>query len=433
MEVKTFNNLSVDEQFDLLNKYYNQGIGAEKLVSEYGLSIRSSQLIGMFPPEETSDVCECCGGRIVKKRVNKSTFDKYNRNPSKYSSELKRLLYCSVCNHIPFPRYNEQCKCPVCSKQRQLKREQRIREEMELAKTRAEIVRDVFDIEDIPVQYDDLSFLNKVYLGALILGLVSEDLYCVPPRINCNIKLAPVDVWNDSDGCGSLDSLIYRTLHNHHVINVDPNSDIDSFVFDEDNYPQSFYTFRVGYHLNLEYPENKYDLYHKILSPRFYDESNITNAFDLWKTIAMAECVEYLLYQIKRVGWSFTPGEKTRVVINELLEEFSVSEIYAIIYSSVTYACRLYEERKMGKKQAANTVVSICRTTADKIRDGKWERRSYGRIKEAPQSILSSYYFDSVLKIGEKGFTNPPNYEDLRAVLDIRTDDSGAKDDEENR
>ena len=40
MEVKTFNNLSVDEQFDLLNKYYNQGIGAEKLVSEATLDLK---------------------------------------------------------------------------------------------------------------------------------------------------------------------------------------------------------------------------------------------------------------------------------------------------------------------------------------------------------------------------------------------------------
>lgn len=124
--------------------------------------------------------------------------------------------------------------------------------------------------------------------------------------------------------------------------------------------------------------------------------------------IAVEECIEYLLYQLRKVSFEFSPGEKTYKTFEMILNDFSVSQIYGIIWKSVSEASRLYLEKRMTKKHAANSVIGACERYADRAKINKWNLVSYNRIPDLPQSILSEFFFYKVLKIGDKGFYSVP-------------------------
>ena len=97
--------------------------------------------------------------------------------------------------------------------------------------------------------------------------------------------------------------------------------------------------------LNLVFPKNKQDLFTEILNPSYYSADYADEALELWKEIAVAECIEYLQYQLDKVNFEFTPGEKTYKTFEIILNDFSVSQIYGIIWRSVADASKLYLEK----------------------------------------------------------------------------------------
>lgn len=52
--------------------------------------------------------------------------------------------------------------------------------------------------------------------------------------------------------------------------------------------------------------------------------------YGIWKKISFYESVQYLLYQMSEVGYSFNPVKKTFAVLEQLLESFSVAHVYNI-------------------------------------------------------------------------------------------------------
>lgn len=109
------------------------------------------------------------------------------------------------------------------------------------------------------------------------------------------------------------------------------------------------------------------------------NEKQIADLMERYYSGETAECVEYLVYQLDNVGFEFTAGEKTYKTFEIILEDFSVSQIYGIIWKAVEQA---------------------------KIKG--WDLKGYSRIKDLPQSALSLFFFNRVLSIGDMGFTLPP-------------------------
>ena len=70
-------------------------------------------------------------------------------------------------------------------------------------------------------------------------------------------------------------------------------------------------------------------------------------------------------------------------------------------------------EKPLHKKHAANTVVSNIERYGEKAIVDYWNLPYYGRIKELLQGVLSSFFFNRVLGIGEKGFTSVLSIENL--------------------
>jgi hypothetical protein len=242
--------------------------------------------------------------------------------------------------------------------------------------------------------------------------LCAEDLCTIKPFADSDVVLAPTN---------EMQSEMYSTLIRNGVITISPESNLDAFV-DDDTFPITYKVYRVEYQLNLAYPDDKQTLFDAILRPSYYTDDQKDDALCMWRQIATGECIEYLMYQLKQVGFlgsngsKFEPGQKTLKVFGLLLDHYSVAQIYYIIWKAVTETSRLYLEKGLSKRHAANAVITACERIGDRARLNGWNIPQYNRIRDLPQSALSSYYFDRVLGIGDLGFTLPPQTN----VLDIK-------------
>ena len=152
----------------------------------------------------------------------------------------------------------------------------------------------------------------------------------------------------------------------------------------------------------------------EILNPTVDLHKNVEIAYEIWKDIALNECLDYLIYHMDKVGFKFSIGDKTIAVINELLDSFSVSQIFAIIYKAITNATRYYQENGVSRKQAANSVISRCQGFGERALIEGWELTRYNRVKELPQSSLSKVLFNKLYKIGDKCINEVPSVEILK-------------------
>lgn len=366
-----------DTEIETLMKRYYGGEAVSNLIKEYQLSVRTAELYQLFPPEVCEDeMCEYCDEYLVRNRVSK-TASTWMRSDFE--------MYCPICGHRPFAQH---CRCNSC-----------VSEEKAIREFRKQEIKKVYSRAREPVDFKDISFEQKVYLGALCRALCKENLFEIKPYADSKVVLAPTN-----DLCAQ----IYKSLFSDEVIAVSPTSSVESFVIDDKDFPNIFYTYEVTYYLNLIFPADKQVLFSEILDPSYYSSEYKEDALKLWRKIAVSECIEYLNYQLQKVGFEFTPGEKTYKTFDILLNDFSVSQIYGIIWKAVADASKLYLERDISKKHAANSVIGSCERYAERAKMNGWDLTEYSRIRDLPQSVLSSFFFNRVLGIGDMGFKVPP-------------------------
>lgn len=108
------------------------------------------------------------------------------------------------------------------------------------------------------------------------------------------------------------------------------------------------------------------------------------------------------------VDFKFNPGKKTNVVLKDLLNNFSTSQIYGIIWSGVTSATRYLQEGNITRRQATNSVITNCQRYGEKALLENWNVKHFNRTKNCQQSVISKYFFNRVMQIGDAGFTEIP-------------------------
>lgn len=373
---KNLSHLTSEEIETLMQRYY-AGEAVSKLTKEYDISVHSSQLYKLFPPEVFKNyICKYCDKPLVINRPSKTM-----KNFPKHQQDL----YCPICGHKPFQTH---CNCKNCQE-----------EERHLQMKQLEQIKEVYSRTRTPVDFSSLPFKSKVFLGSICRALLKENLYEIAPFSNSEVVLAPTDVLLEK---------LYSNLIDNHVIEVSPQSPLEAFDTDNEDFPYYFYIYRVTYFLNLIFPSNRQDLFTEILNPSYYGPENADEALELWKEIAVGECIEYLQYQLNKVDFKFTPGKKTYKTFEIILDDFSVSQIYGIIWRAVADASKLYLEKGISKNHAANSVIGACERYAERAKINGWDLTQYNRIKDLPQSTLSLFYFNRVLGIGEMCFRIPP-------------------------
>lgn len=373
----------------LMNKYYN-GVKASDIIKEYNIDTTSSKLYTLFPPIICEDIiCPVCNEPMYKERDSKSSYSWNKKKP-----------FCAICGHTD----EIICKCNYCIAEREKVRKLNEKRKVRILQEKREKIKKVYDLNIVPVNYSELNFREKVFLGALLRTSLSEDMEVILPLNDAERELAPT--------IGYIKEIL-SYLIGRGVISVDSNSSIDAFLDSNEEkdieFPNVYYITMVKYRINIVGDEDIKNILSKIINPKSFSDADKEDALNIWKEIALEECIEYFEYQMKSVRFDFNIGEKTIAIFKDLLENFSVSQIYGIIYKSVANATKYYQESSVSKKQAANSVIGGCQRYAERAMINNWELAKYSRIKELPQSMISEFFFDRVIGVGSLGFNMPPS------------------------
>lgn len=373
----------------LMNKYYN-GVKASEIIKEYNIDTTSSKLYTLFPPIICEDIiCPVCNEPMYKERNSKSSYSWNKKKP-----------FCPICGHTD----EIICKCNYCIAEREKVRKLNEERKVRILQEKREKIKKVYDLNIVPVNYSKLNFREKVFLGALLRTSLSEDMEVILPLNDAERELAPT--------IGYIKEIL-SYLIGRGVISVDSNSRIDAFLDSNEEkdieFPNVYYITMVKYRINIVGDEEIKNILSKIINPKSFSDEDKEDALNIWKEIALEECIEYFEYQMKSVRFDFSIGEKTIAIFKDLLENFSVSQIYGIIYKSIANATKYYQESSVSKKQAANSVIGGCQRYAERAMINNWELAKYSRIKELPQSVISEFFFDRVIGVGSLGFNMPPS------------------------
>lgn len=380
-----------DSIVELIKKYY-EGIRVSDLLEEYKINTNPSQLYTLFPPLKLENKCKICNSQIIYYFESKTSY-----SYSSFSDKLNTTnMECGACGH----KENRFCNCEFCISERKRLREEEEEKRKKLLEEKKEIIDRVYS-EDRwkKVSEMNLGLEERLYLAVIMRSSLSEDgtyIESLKDRIDL---LAPTDKFREE---------LVKTLYKQHILVPHTNSDLNAFDISEEGV--SYYIYLVNYRINIEPVDNDYEAMIKRL---MYPDSNIFEedkdfCFTMWKKIALQECLEYFLYRMDKVGYSFNPGEKTINVIEHLLGNFSVAQIYNIIYRAIAYSTARYQAGEITKIHAQNSVIFSCEKQGERAIAEKWNLKSYDRMKDLPQTLISEIFFTSILKISELGFMEKP-------------------------
>ncbi|MDP9480478.1 MAG: hypothetical protein M3R38_33255, partial [Actinomycetota bacterium] len=124
----------------------------------------------------------------------------------------------------------------------------------------------------------------------------------------------------------------------------------------------------------------------------------------LWREISLHECLAYLRLVLGEHGLPFRAGDKTRLVLGEVLDRFSVAQVWGMIWRAGRDAAAFYMRNSSTREHAANTVVGSIQRQAERALGEGWNLRAFRRDRRLPRSVLSEVFFAKALRAGDAGF-----------------------------
>lgn len=385
--------LSSTEIEDLYQKYLD-GEKNSVLIKEYKIDINPNKLITVLPPKKLDDtLCPYCDVPMFTKRRSKSA-----------SSWDIPPIECYECDHKIFSEKHsfrrQLCNCQECIN---IRRQEKIEAERE----RREKIREKYSIDDREaIEYSELNFFHKLVLLTLFRMQTDEDFEYIlslddPSRVE---SLCPTD---------QMDLECLKELFSCGAIIIDPESRVEAFVEDEDF--NSFYLSRIRWIPNVTLDGlERADL--NEIYKEIYNEikSGIQAQWEkeIFKTlfrIAREEVLKYVHVRADELNVDFTAENKTREVVNQLLQNFSVSEIYYFVKKSVENAHIYYSKGYANnKKHAANTIPNKILSLGERALSEGWNTYKYSRDSRAPRSYISMIFYDFFLQDEDSGFSKAP-------------------------
>lgn len=279
-------------------------------------------------------------------------------------------------------------------------------------------------------QAEELGLKHAVALAALLRMSLSEDLDSIAPVRYASGRFAPTE---------SQEIELLAELRNRGVIAVASHSDESLFDFETDEngdlYVPAYYPRDVSWwtkfdQIDGEDPERANQTYIESLDDMLdgtgtwpplwailWDEDDWRS---LWMEISLNECLAYLRLVLGEHGLPFRAGDKTKLVLEETLERFSVAQVWGMIWRAGRDAASFYMRKSSTREHAANTVVGSIQRQAEKAVAEGWELRQYRRDRRLPRSTLSEVFFAKALGAGDAGFESP--FPSERITLDSLPD-----------
>jgi hypothetical protein len=259
--------------------------------------------------------------------------------------------------------------------------------EAELAETRrveqAGALREWFDLEaGGTLDSTTLTLEEALSLLALIRVAADEKLETIQP-----IGERMLSPFRELD-----DELLSHLYHERGVLQIDPFSEAAAFNW-EDGKPVRYFTYKVGW--QIRDGERSVDIAsaQRALEQAFrgrWSAAWMIERDDLWRKLALAECLEYLRVSLDDHGLTKEMGEKTRHVVANALNDFSIGQVYSFIWRAAKDAAAFYVRERVTKRHAANTVVGAIERSAERAVANGWDVKDFGAIGGGSRPSMST-------------------------------------------
>lgn len=374
--------LDVDELAELIRLYYS-GERVATLMDVFKIEGSPSGFVGLLPPVVHEDLTcpHCSNQNMISKRLSRDRAQ-------------NALPYCPSCGHSGGPR----CVCHSCKNAAFAKAR-------ELDERKRAIIRSKLSNYRIPeLEIECLTFCEAVFLLAIFRHSVAESLVTASPFISRREPLAPTEEMRDE---------IIRFLRQKFHLAVSPESRTDAFNFTDDlsdcptcNILKVDWLFLPG--IGLETKKAFIAELERVARDGPWPEHWQTEAFDFWFEIAKAECFEYYSLLLSERRFEATFGDKTHAVFDNLLQTFSIGQVFNLTFQAVKNTTDYIYKNKLPVNHAKNCFISAIQRAGDKHRAEGWNTTAYKRNFDCPQSVVSAVYFDLFLGVGGKALETLP-------------------------
>ena len=368
--------LQVDE---FLKRYY-QGEKCISLLKFFEINITPSALSKYLPYQvDESVTCPNCNAIVSTKYLRRG-----------YDQAYQTRSQCTECEHIE----NHSCRCEFC-------RQKRIdaQAEQKLYASNKIYEHCLASYASIEIQSaTQLSLSNAMALLAIArtCNRLSETTYGA--LVESEIPFTP----SSSFGLELVISLIKEKL-----IRVSENSNHKHFIFDDDQVMPMYA------YVNWEIQIENFDA---IISEieNIGLTGNLPNAWLLEmsqfrKDLALAECKAFYTHCLDERKLPSEIGAKAEAMLLNILRDNSVAQCYQAIWNGAMRAIDFKSRQGKNGTHAANYMVGACLRYVDHARTEGWNTAGFQRNYNLPRSMISYVLYDVLLKIGERGFTEPYN------------------------
>jgi hypothetical protein len=126
-----------------------------------------------------------------------------------------------------------------------------------------------------------------------------------------------------------------------------------------------------------------------------------------WLNLALAECREFYDHCLSERNLHVRGDQAITGMLRNILRDFSVGQCYRIIWAGAKNASDYLARNARNRTHAGNYMVGACQRYADNARTQGYTLIPFKRNFDLPRSMMSYVLFDVILKIGERGFTEP--------------------------
>jgi len=246
---------------------------------------------------------------------------------------------------------------------------------------------------------DELSFEEAIALLALFRLASPEGLGAMSPVQEADGILAPTP-----ELATDLLLLLYRNGH----IAVAPESQLSAFTDDG----QRFYPLRVTWLPPVDGegdPAGVMTSLGSVFREGAWPEEWSGEYLPFWRNVARHECLQYMRVCMEEHGFEFTAGDKTKHMLDGVLETYSPAQAYNFIWRAAKDAAAYLLRGNVSRRQAANSIVGSIQRMADRGLTEGWDVKPYRRDRRAPESTVSHVLYRVALRLRGAGIDHVPS------------------------
>ncbi|MDQ6470093.1 hypothetical protein RB619_05505 [Flavobacterium sp. LHD-80] len=376
-------NLTEDEQDEVVKRYYNNE-PISNIIDDFNLDLHPKQLFMNLPPEVLNESCGMCGEVLIRKRL--------PRNNANAIGDYRK--YCSKCKHTE----ERFCYCQHC------RRKEEIEDWDEESLNNPEMT-DVWLQQNKKkrINIHSLSLKDEIYLAVMLIKYSFKNSNYRRPLIVFTDAFAPTDKFSLK---------IIDRLYKRNIIAIYHRAE-DEFpeIKDYNRSNFAYSTRNIYWSVNVESDfYNSSEMINRLLNPKELCEKDYLKMLQLWKRIALHELIEYYNFNAQKFfKMNNKIKKKTKKELFKMLDCYSVAEIYSIINKATNSTLRHQAVKKTSKNDVSKKINQEIQSIGKKVKVKNLKFKKHIRNKECPESTLSKFFFEKVIKIGDAGFYERPS------------------------